>query len=386
MNTSKQVNVMIGLMFLTFAVLGAYFLNESNRAEEAEEEITERIAERGARLFAQNCRTCHGVEGLGSGEGAIAPPLNSESFFIVDDLNKDRFAREFNTGGELEVTPAGEIAGLENFLFNTIACGRRGTFMPPWSQQFGGTLSTTQVNQLVTLITEGRWDLAEEAGLEADEESGVVEDALFNLSPYGPDPEDEEDEGDREAFDEEFEGMTPHEIQEELDISDEDFLDARRALVHETQPQNLSLVESNCGQYTAETAIDFRTRDSLVLVGGGGDGGGDDDGGTPTATSTPGSPVEVGRELAGVNGCTGCHTIDGNDTIGPTWLGLFGSTETLDDGSTVDVDEAYLIESIVDPNVAVVEGFAAGIMPQGYGDSLSDEQVNALVEYIKSLQ
>lgn len=88
-----------------------------------------------------------------------------------------------------------------------------------------------------------------------------------------------------------------------------------------------------------------------------------------------------GQEVAGAQGCLSCHTIDGTSGVGPTWQGLFGKEETLADGTTVSVDEAYLKESITEPNAKLVEGFDS-IMPPY---ALSDEDLEALVEYIKSV-
>jgi mono/diheme cytochrome c family protein len=47
--------------------------------------------------------------------------------------------------------------------------------------------------------------------------------------------------------------------------------------------------------------------------------------------------------------------------------------------------EAYLRESIVDPDAYVVEGFTPGIMPSNYRTQLSDEQITDLVVYLMSL-
>ncbi len=124
MNTSKQVNIMIGVVLLAILLFGGYMLNESSRQADAKEEVTEKIAERGARLFVNNCRTCHGLEG----EGAVGPALNTKAFLV---LGKD------NEYGAAE-TPQGEADGVRSFLHNTIACGRTGTFMPIWAQRFGG--------------------------------------------------------------------------------------------------------------------------------------------------------------------------------------------------------------------------------------------------------
>jgi cytochrome c oxidase subunit 2 len=93
--------------------------------------------------------------------------------------------------------------------------------------------------------------------------------------------------------------------------------------------------------------------------------------------------AEQGEALVQEQGCQGCHSIDGSAQVGPTWLGLFGSERSLDDGSTVVADEVYLRNSILEPNSQIVAGFA-GIMP-AYQGVLSDEQVDAIIEYIKGL-
>jgi len=119
------------------------------------------------------------------------------------------------------------------------------------------------------------------------------------------------------------------------------------------------------------------------------DGGDETPSGDTTAAATSGGGGEVdeglvkqGRTLAAAQ-CWGCHTEDGSASVGPTWLGIFGETVTLGDGSTVDVDEAYIRESIADPSAKVVEGFAAGTMPTF--TTLTDDDINAIVAYIKSL-
>ena len=79
MNTSKQINIMILLVFLSVFATGAYTLWDQTRAEEAEGEQLEKTIWRGAWLFSQNCRTCHGDAGEGgqaSNRLRIAPALN----------------------------------------------------------------------------------------------------------------------------------------------------------------------------------------------------------------------------------------------------------------------------------------------------------------------
>lgn len=96
------------------------------------------------------------------------------------------------------------------------------------------------------------------------------------------------------------------------------------------------------------------------------------------------SPVLAGESLAAEIGCVACHTADGTDSVGPTWAGLAGSDRLLDSGETVVADDSYLFRSIVDPPAQVVAGFNP-IMPTGYGDQLTVEEINDLILYINSL-
>jgi cytochrome c oxidase subunit 2 len=88
--------------------------------------------------------------------------------------------------------------------------------------------------------------------------------------------------------------------------------------------------------------------------------------------------AQSGQEVAQSSGCLGCHNFT-DSSIGPTWKGLFGKTQTLADGQTVLVDDAYLKESILNPAAKLVQGFAP-IMP---AMQLTDLQIAALSAYIK---
>jgi cytochrome c oxidase subunit 2 len=99
----------------------------------------------------------------------------------------------------------------------------------------------------------------------------------------------------------------------------------------------------------------------------------------------PSDPVAQGQDLYETQGCIGCHSLDGTPQAGPTFRGLFGHEVALDDGTMVVADEEYLHTSIVDPGAQVVEGFN-NIMPGTYGQELTEEQIQALVAFIQSLQ
>jgi cytochrome c oxidase subunit 2 len=97
-------------------------------------------------------------------------------------------------------------------------------------------------------------------------------------------------------------------------------------------------------------------------------------------------PVARGKKWAAQYGCIACHSIDGTKIVGPTWKGLYGHEVPLADGTTATADDAYLRESIVDPNARVVQGFAPNLMPQTFKDQLQDQQISDLIEYIKTLK
>ena len=96
------------------------------------------------------------------------------------------------------------------------------------------------------------------------------------------------------------------------------------------------------------------------------------------------APADHGKELIASKGCVTCHSVDGTHKVGPTFKGAFGSHVEIADGGKVLVDEAYLRESIENSNVKVVKGYAPS-MPL-YKGTLSDQEVGALVAYIKTLK
>lgn len=88
-----------------------------------------------------------------------------------------------------------------------------------------------------------------------------------------------------------------------------------------------------------------------------------------------------GQRLAETNGCLVCHSVDGKPGVGPTWQGLYGKTQSLADGTSVVVDEAYLQTSIRDPAAVIAKGFAP-VMPT---IDLTDDELDALIAFIKSI-
>jgi cytochrome c oxidase subunit 2 len=99
-----------------------------------------------------------------------------------------------------------------------------------------------------------------------------------------------------------------------------------------------------------------------------------------------GSLVEQGRRIAAVQGCFKCHTVDGTQHIGPTWLDLFGRSVKLEGGKTIVADEAYLTRSMMEPNAEVVAGYKDKAVMPTYQGKLAAPEAAAITEFIKSLR
>ena len=322
MNTSKQVNAMIGLLGLLVIILGAYAINEGSRQASAREEIVERNLHRGAIMFVNNCRSCHGMEGKGSEEGAFAPPLHRDSFLIIEEHNLEEAYDEF------EVTPAGEADALENFLHTTISCGRTGTAMPTWAERYGGPLSDTKVDQLVTfLTTPGAWEVYDE----------VLNEHFEEVFPEIHD-RDEAYEKDKEA-----------------------------TVVKLSDVPTLSITEANCGQYTGTTAAPFRIREPLVARSVETKGG--EPGATPTAKAPPSGPLVKGLAVPTFfqANCAVCHGQQRQGGVGPALL-----------PARLTQPDAFYADTIAN-------GRPGTAMPAWRQTAqLTDEEIASLVTFIKT--
>jgi cytochrome c oxidase subunit 2 len=94
---------------------------------------------------------------------------------------------------------------------------------------------------------------------------------------------------------------------------------------------------------------------------------------TETVNTSQGDPA-AGKEVFTSAGCAGCHTFTpagSNATIGPNL-----------DTTLQGKDAAFVLQSIVDPNAVIAQGFQAGIMPTTFQQSLSAKQLADLVAFL----
>lgn len=123
---------------------------------------------------------------------------------------------------------------------------------------------------------------------------------------------------------------------------------------------------------------------TTVACGGGG--------AAPTPTEEPIGDPDAGRELyLGEGACGTCHTIEGiegaNGQVGPDHTNIGSQAEELADEAGVESAEAFIRQSIVEPDAYVAEECPTGpcqpgVMPQDFGERFSEEQIDNLVAFL----
>lgn len=98
--------------------------------------------------------------------------------------------------------------------------------------------------------------------------------------------------------------------------------------------------------------------------------------------------TSVGFQVSQEYGCLGCHSSDGSKTYGTTFKNLYQSKRPVilenNDPREVVADEGYLKRAMLEPDAEIVKGFTEGSMPS-YKGRMTDEEVEQVIEYIKSL-
>jgi cytochrome c oxidase subunit II len=95
-----------------------------------------------------------------------------------------------------------------------------------------------------------------------------------------------------------------------------------------------------------------------------------------------GTMAEKGAKLFADLSCNTCH-LDNAQGRGPVLKGIYGKQALLTTGQTVAVDDAYIRESVLNPQAKIVAGFQP-MMPTFQG-LVTEEQLLQLIAYVKSL-
>lgn len=91
--------------------------------------------------------------------------------------------------------------------------------------------------------------------------------------------------------------------------------------------------------------------------------------------ASPTEQASAGKEIFTAQGCGGCHALADAGSSG----GVGPDLDEVLEGQSV----AQVTESIVEPDAKVEQGFARGVMPGSYGDQLSEQEIEALVTYLR---
>jgi mono/diheme cytochrome c family protein len=81
-----------------------------------------------------------------------------------------------------------------------------------------------------------------------------------------------------------------------------------------------------------------------------------------------------GQALFDAQGCGSCHALEAAGSTGEVGSDLAATLRSQ--------DAAYIEESITDPDAEIAKGFPEGVMPDNFGEVLSPEELDALVQYI----
>jgi len=96
---------------------------------------------------------------------------------------------------------------------------------------------------------------------------------------------------------------------------------------------------------------------------------------TPTETQpAPEGDPAAGRTIFEAQGCGGCHSFSAAGTSSEVGPDL--------DEALQGKDPGFIRESIVDPNKEIASGFAPNVMPQDFGEKLSDKELDDLVAFL----
>jgi cytochrome c oxidase subunit II len=98
--------------------------------------------------------------------------------------------------------------------------------------------------------------------------------------------------------------------------------------------------------------------------------------------------TSLGLKVLEKNGCVACHSTDGSKVVGPSFKGLAGSMRSVVTNGAkrqVMADEAYIKNSIQNPDADVADGFSSGLM-KSYTKMVSDAEISQINDYLKSLK
>lgn len=103
----------------------------------------------------------------------------------------------------------------------------------------------------------------------------------------------------------------------------------------------------------------------------------------PNATAT--LEMAAGEKILDKKGCLACHSLDGSEIVGPTFLEIWGRKSTVfeyPETKMVTADEDYIARSVQEPSSQIVEGFD-NVMPKL---DVSADELKEIITFFKTLK
>jgi mono/diheme cytochrome c family protein len=99
----------------------------------------------------------------------------------------------------------------------------------------------------------------------------------------------------------------------------------------------------------------------------------------------PNLPNLPGAQVFSQNNCAGCHTLQAagaSGTTGPNLDDVIGTVTQTKGGKDDLKTPAGIKEAIVNPNKTIAPGYPSGVMPPTFGQTISSQDLSALVEFL----
>jgi len=154
----RKVVATLAMMIISGLMLIGYSIYEPTRQARAQDRQENIAIQRGIEEYTSLCIGCHGIDGTGAVVPGSNPPI------VAPQLNRE------------DMRPKDPEAYRERYAYVNRTLHRgRGTIMPAWGREDGGTLLDEQIHELTLLVTKGdkvvdhgktAWEIAREVSRE----------------------------------------------------------------------------------------------------------------------------------------------------------------------------------------------------------------------------
>ena len=105
------------------------------------------------------------------------------------------------------------------------------------------------------------------------------------------------------------------------------------------------------------------------------------------AAKPPTHPVAHGYWLYSRMGCKSCHSVEeGKKIVGPSFWKTFGESLRTVKGETLEFDDAYVRESILEPQKQAREGYGNASQMPSFQGKLNEQELTALTFFLRAMK